>query len=112
MVESVSNRSKEIMLKFVKKTLEIVRERGLIVTEIRADQEFDCIRDDIIPIHSNLASPGEHVPEVERSIRTIKERARALFHDLPHKFLPKVMIEACIFNAVRLFNSIVYPPLV
>ena len=73
---------------------------------MRADQEFGCIREDLIPTHINLASPGEHVPEVERSIRTIKERARALLCDLPYKYFPRVMIESCIYNAVRLLNNI------
>ena len=30
--------------------------------------QFECIREDIRPIFLKIASVGEHVPEVERSI--------------------------------------------
>ena len=39
-------------------------------------------------INLNLASPNEHVPEVERSIRTIKERVRAIYNRLPYFRIP------------------------
>lgn len=71
-------------------------------TEVRGDQEFGCVRESIMLTHTNLSAPGEHIPEVERSIRTNKERVRALIYDLPYKSLPKILIESTVFNAVRL----------
>ena len=48
------------------------RSRGIKVFEIRADGEFSCIQDGV-PCRIATAAPGTHVPEVERSIRHIKE---------------------------------------
>jgi hypothetical protein len=44
------------------------------------------------PLHGNLATMGvmlnmtsnnEHVPDIERYIRTVKERVRAIYNTLP-----------------------------
>ena len=105
-VEATPNRSKATILKGFNNVLNTIQPRGITINELRGDQEFQCITDEIRPIKANLASPGEHVPEVERSIRTIKDRTRCSTHDVPFKRFPKILVEACVYNAVRLLNSI------
>jgi hypothetical protein len=47
--------------------------RGLVIRDIHADNEFECICEEIRPIDMNIVTADSHVGEVERSIRTIKE---------------------------------------
>ena len=53
----------------------------------------------------NIASASEHVPEIERQHRVIKEQARACRHSLPFKMIPKIMITEMIYNCVLWINS-------
>ena len=105
-VQSTPNRSKKTILDGFKNIQRLTDPRGARITELRGDQEFSCITDDIRPVFANLAAPGEHVPEIERSVRTIKERTRATLHDLPYRWYPKIMIEGCVYSAVKLLNSL------
>ena len=47
---------------------------------------------------------GEHVPLVERSIRTVKERNRATIHGNPFKLLPRVLIKSVVQECTRQLN--------
>ena len=44
----------------------------------------------------NFAAPDEHVPDIERENRVLKERFRAEYHHLPFKVIPRQMIRALI----------------
>jgi hypothetical protein len=48
------------------------------------------------------------VPVADRAIRTVKERFRALWHSLPFKMMPKLMIIHGIYNCVKWLNT--FPP--
>jgi hypothetical protein len=55
----------------------------------------------------NLASANEHVPEIERIIRIVKERCRSTRHSLPFETIPKLMtihIVLNVLNVVKLLN--------
>ncbi len=46
----------------------------------------------------NLASANEHVPEIERKIRLIKERVRAVIYSNPFNYLPaRMLVHAVLF---------------
>jgi hypothetical protein len=51
-----------------------------------------------------LTARDAHVGEIERSIRTIKERVRADVHDMPYKRLPKMMMIEFVRRAVMILN--------
>ena len=59
-------------------------QRGFRITTIGMDGEFSPLKPLIaeIPgvIHVNLTSANEHVPDIERRIRVVKERSRATRH--------------------------------
>ena len=55
----------------------------------------------------NYANPQEHVPEVERSIRVIKERFRVAFHRLPFKRIPKIMIKILAMECTKKLNFLI-----
>lgn len=101
----VSDRTHKTMLVGINAALNLYRSRGLNVCDIHADNEFDCLREDIRPIAMNIVPADSHVGEVERSIRTIKERLRSCVHGLPFRRLPKIMITHMVADSVRCLNQ-------
>ena len=68
---------------------------GFRIKRIDCDSEFKPLfeeMEDDWDIELNFASKGEHVPHVERHNRTFKERFRMIYHSLPFKRLPRLMI--------------------
>ncbi|MEL6660657.1 MAG: hypothetical protein AAFR36_29600, partial [Bacteroidota bacterium] len=78
--------------------------RGFLIPDIHADQEFECIRDTLLPIKLTTVPLNAHVPEIERSIRTVKERTRATIHGLPFQRIPSILVDAIIESAVSNLN--------
>ena len=85
--------------------------RGFIIENILTDFEFDPLRPKLLSLHATLnpASAGEHVPEVERAIRIVKERARAFIFMLPFKYVPTLLKRHLIQLVVQLLNLTVHP---
>ena len=52
----------------------------------------------------NLASANEHVPEIERRIRVVKERCRAIRHSLPYNRIPRLLTIWIVFNSVEIIE--------
>jgi hypothetical protein len=70
--------------------------RGYRIKTINCDGEFCTMMDEVndeLHIDMNYASRGEHVPEAERNNRTIGERIRSTYHNLPYKVIPKIMLK-------------------
>ena len=63
--------------------------RGFKLDTILADNELECIRDGVSPISLNIAAAGEHVSDIESSVRTVKNQVRSMCHGMPYKRLPK-----------------------
>ncbi|GAX19772.1 hypothetical protein FisN_3Hu001, partial [Fistulifera solaris] len=103
-IAPVPNCQKATMLKELRRLLEIYKGRGLPVTAIHGDNDFACLRDDLGPVRLDIVAPNTHVPEIERSNRTIKERARTTIHGLPYTRLPVVFIQHLMMNVVHLLN--------
>jgi len=53
----------------------------------------------------NIYARHEHVGEIERSTRTIKERCRATCHSIPFKRFTKLMVRSLIEGVVFMLNS-------
>jgi hypothetical protein len=47
----------------------------------------------------------EHVPEVERKIRLIKESGRGILNTLPFKRMPKLMLIKLVYHVVLWLNA-------
>jgi hypothetical protein len=71
------------------------------------NEEFTSMRDALMELDGiglNIAATNEHVPEIERTIRTVKERTRTNIDRLPFKHYPKVMKIEMVKNAVIWLN--------
>ena len=62
---------------------------------IHCDHEYkpmmEKVKDDL-DIDMNLTNTDDHVPKAKCNNRTIQERIRAMFHRLPYKAIPRVMV--------------------
>ena len=69
---------------------------GFRITKMNCDGEFRTLMDEVsdkLDIVMNYTSKGEHVPEAERNNRTIGERVRAGYHNVPYTIIPLVMLK-------------------
>lgn len=74
------------------------------MTSILADHEFELIRPWFPYINTTAA--GEHVSEIERYIRTVKDRTRSTYTVLPFKRLPsRTMLVHLVKNTVFWLNA-------
>ena len=97
-VAPILNRNKATLLREIKPVLAMYKYRGFNVSDLHADMEFECIRNDVLPSRLNVTAADNHVGEVKRSIRTMKERAR--IHGLPFKRL-----QALVYHAAKGLNQ-------
>jgi hypothetical protein len=74
------------------------------------DGEFESMRGDLagIGMHLNVASNDEHVPEIERFIRTVKERTRCVYNIVPFPRMPSRMLVEMVQASVFWLNM--FPP--
>ena len=93
-VDHLRDIQQDSVIKSLKQVIKIYTSRGFSVPQIHADNGFKGIENELLPSRLNLAATGEHVPEVERSIRTLKERTRACIHGLPYRRHPVQLIVA------------------
>ena len=85
----------------------IYETRGFVITDIHADNEFNInsVKEAMLPSKMTIYAKNEHVPVVERSIRTIKERCRCHCHSVPYKRHTKLMTRQLVENVVHWLNA-------
>jgi hypothetical protein len=93
-IEYVTNRSEPNLIKPLFKNISLYKTRGFNPSTALMDREFECLRLELLShgVNLNTTAASEHVPDIERQIRLIKERARALRSTLPLKIIPGRMI--------------------
>ena len=102
---AVPDWAKEMMLSFVNMSIFEYTKHGFDVVDIHTDKEFECLRESLGNVSLEICGPDEHVPEVECSIRTMKETMRATAHGLPYHCLPKHMIAELVAMATHWLNG-------
>ncbi|KMZ58833.1 hypothetical protein ZOSMA_7339G00010, partial [Zostera marina] len=104
----LANRTIERVFEAFKKLYTMYIQRGFRITVVHVDGEFDKLKTLIESLPGgprvNLASANEHVPEIERRIRVVKERARAVRHSLPYNRIPKLLTIFIVFYVVTMLN--------
>jgi hypothetical protein len=91
--------------------LHVYKQAGFRITTVCCDNAFKGLKQylrDTWQITMNVANAQEPVPEIERSHRVIKERARAMFHRLPYQALPKIALKILILESAKKLNF--FPP--
>ena len=80
---------------------QIYLQRGFRIRNAFMDGQFEPLRGNLaeLGILLNTASNDEHVPEIERQIRTVKERTRAIYCTLPFNKMPRRLIIVMVYAA-------------
>ncbi len=81
-----------------------------MVGTILMDNEFEKLRPLVPGININTTAAKEHVPEIERRIRVIKERGRALLNTPPFKKMPQLILIELILRHTLLRRLPARPP--
>ena len=104
-VEQLPNRQIKTVVAMIKSVLAIYERRGLKVNTILADLEFEPLKTELPGITIDCCAVDDHVPEVERYIRTIKDRCRSVYNMLPFGRIPRLILRRLVGNAVFWLNS-------
>jgi hypothetical protein len=71
-------------------------QQGFQIVFIKGNGEFALLEAWMATVYGapklNLVSANKHVPEIERKIRVIKERVRAIIYSIPFNSLPAWML--------------------
>jgi len=105
--ELICDKTKRTLKVSITQILWAYHARGFPIMTILMDGGFECIRDNLadMGISLNVASRKEHVPEVERFIRTVKKRVWSIAVSLPFKEYPRRLIAETVYNVVFWLNS-------
>lgn len=88
----------------IKKVKEKYEERGFAIEVVNGDNEFEKLRGKI-GTDVNICGADQHVGGIEREIRTIKERTRCVWSDLPYQRVPKLMIDEFLDDLIKVMND-------
>ena len=87
---------------------EVIKEyhyREFQVKHLLIDKQFEGLSNRFTGVQLNSVSRDEHVPEVERLIRTIKERCRCFFSIIPFAKIPHRMAIELVYTCVFYINA-------
>ena len=110
MIELLSNHQMSTVGKSITNVMHLYGSRGFLVTMVDADGKFEAVHGQLATAGSglNICSADEHVPEVERFIRTMKEWARCMYHSVPFQRFPALLIKEMVMACVFWLNM--FPP--
>ena len=111
-VEYMINMSRTNIYKCIESVIQLYNKRGFIINTVLGDEQFDVISQPLqenYNINFNPASAFEHIGDIERMIRTIKERIRAAMSSYPwKKAIPKLITKETVKHIVKMINA--FPP--
>jgi hypothetical protein len=109
-IEYVTSKSEPNLIKSLLKIVSLYKAKGFNPSTALMDREFECIRLQLLShgVNLNTTATSDHVPDIERQIRFIKERARALHITLPFTSIPGRMIIELLAHVVLWINA--FPP--
>jgi len=100
--ELIKNEKISTIMVAIKQVIEAYKARGFQIRHILSNGQFEHARKHIeqMGIMLNITSRDEHVPEIERYIRTVKERVRAIVNTLPFEQYPNRLIVTTVYNTI------------
>ena len=103
--EHVPVRTALSLSKHLKPVLEVYGHAGFRVRSILMDGEFEKIKPLMPTIECNTTAAKEQVSEVERTIRTVKNRTQGLLATLPFAHIPRRMKIEFVYFMVLWMNA-------
>ena len=110
-MEAIENRQQATIVSGLKAVTQIYKRAGFRVTLALMDGEFEPMRGELaeIGVALNTTVRDEHVGDIERFIRAIKERMRATYNTLPFKNMPPPLVIEMAKSAVFWLNAFPHP---
>ena len=103
---AVQDRTKATIPKHIKPAIALHNTRSFVFNELIADNVFECIKDDIIPVLLNLVARGKHYGIIESYIKFLKERLCCLWNGLSFPCVPRIMITTGIAFCIDMINTL------
>ena len=99
--QHITNQQGTTIFNGIRAIHQVYLQRGFRIRNAFMDGQFEPLRGNLaeLGIVLNTASNDEHVPEIERQIRTVKERTRAIYCTLPFKKMPRRLIIEMVYAA-------------
>ena len=106
--EMISDAKTPTLITSVKQIQRTYAKRGFNIQNMNMDVQFKPSKNELesLGINTNFVSRDEHVPEIERFIRTIKERTRGIQCTLPFKRYPMRMTVELVITQIFYWNSL------
>ena len=103
----IADQKHETLVEATRDVWNIYKKRGFNLQTVLMDGQFEGITGDLagFGITVNTVARGEHVPEAERYIRTIKERAWCVYNTMAFKKIPGRMVAELIYYCVFWLNT-------
>ena len=104
-IEYLPSRTAKRLAIALERVLKVYAKGGFAVQTMMMDMEFEKLVDFLPTVAINTTAAREHVGEIERKIRVIKERARGTINTLPYLQLPRLMVIELMHFCVMWMNS-------
>ena len=70
------------------------------------DMEFEKVKDELGLVDVSTTAAREHVAEIERGIRLLKERSRCVVKSLPFQYLPEQIVIHMVYFVCTMVNAV------
>ena len=105
-VQHVPDRKASALANVMKQVMNLYSRAGFVCQTALMDGEFEPLKAKLVgSIEVNTTAKNEHVGEIERKIRSLKDRCRCMVAAMPFAVLPNIVIKAMVTNAVMLMNA-------
>ena len=110
-VEYITNRKHDTIFEALENSISLYAYFDFKVRTLLTDTEFVGLKNRLLRLGVllNPAAAHEHVGEIERFIRVIKERVRSIITTLPFDNLPRTLKRELIYFAVSSLNHYIRP---
>jgi hypothetical protein len=107
---SLTDRKHPTIMSAIKHVVALYSKRGFRVSDAHTDNEFEPMQANLMDakVNLNVASNNEHVPKIERHIRTVKDCVRCMYNSVSFKKMPSCMIVEMVTSATFWLNM--FPP--
>ncbi len=103
--EHMPTRTEKQLAAGIVRIMDLYLRGGFQVGMVLMDNEFKKLRNLVPVLAVNTTAAKEHVPEVKRRIRLIKEQGRGILNTLPLKKMPQIMLIELIYHVVLWLNA-------
>ena len=104
-IEYLPSRTANRLIHTLDHVVQIYSKAGFAVQTALMDMEFKKLKDKMPNMVINTIAAREHMGEIERKIRVIKERVRGTINVLPYSTSPKLMTIMLMHFCVMWMNS-------